>query len=74
MNRSQPVTTRQRRQNPVPAAGFASPISVSLTLRHLALIDARRGHGGHLSRSAALRQALDRLLDLEAQLATDQTA
>lgn len=64
MNRS------HRRQRPE----FAPPISVSLTHRHLALLDARRGVDGHLSRSAALREVLDRLLDLEQYLGDTATA
>jgi hypothetical protein len=45
---------------------FAPPLSFSLTAQQLAWLDARRANGS-LSRSAALRQALDSLIRLEAQ-------
>jgi hypothetical protein len=45
---------------------FAPPLSFSITAQQLAWLDARRANGS-LSRSAALRQALDTLISLEAQ-------
>ena len=45
---------------------FAPPLSFSLTADQLAWLDARRAKGS-LSRSAAIRQALDTLISLEAQ-------
>ncbi len=45
-------------------ASLSPPISVQLTPRQLAWLDGRR-HGGHLSRSAALRAALDALIQQE---------
>jgi len=46
-------------------AVFAPPLSISLTADQLAWLDFRRAKGS-LSRSAALRQALDTLISLEA--------
>ncbi len=45
-------------------ASLPPPISVQLTPRQLAWLDGRR-HGDHRSRSAALRAALDALIQQE---------
>jgi len=44
---------------------FAPPLSVSVTVEQLDWLDARRANGS-LSRSAALRMALDELMQIEA--------
>lgn len=44
---------------------FAPPLSVSITAEQLAWLDASRCNGS-LSRSAALRLALDQLMEIEA--------
>ena len=43
---------------------YALPVSVSITQEQLAWLDARRRHGS-LSRSAALRQVLDAVIQRE---------
>ena len=43
---------------------FAPPLSVSITVEQLAWLDASRCNGS-LSRSAALRLALDQLMEIE---------
>lgn len=47
---------------------LSPPVSVQLTPAQLAWLDARRQRGA-ISRSAALRQALDDLMGAKAQLA-----
>jgi metal-responsive CopG/Arc/MetJ family transcriptional regulator len=51
----------------------ALPVSVSITQQQLAWLDARRRHGS-LSRSAALRQVLDAVMDRERLLDTPDGA
>jgi Arc/MetJ-type ribon-helix-helix transcriptional regulator len=56
MNRGSGATSRQ---------AMASPLSVTITPSQLQWIDQRRALGS-LSRSAIVRQALDRVIELEA--------
>lgn len=42
-----------------------APVSVTLYERHIAWLDARRSHGS-ITRSAALRQAIDTLIAIDA--------
>lgn len=58
------VSTRLLDSAPL-APTLRHPISFSVTADHLAWLDQRRADGS-LSRSAALRQALDKLIRLEA--------
>lgn len=48
------------------ASPYATPLSLSITREQLRWLDERRRHGS-LSRSAALRQALDELIRAERQ-------
>lgn len=48
------------------ASLYATPLSLSITHEQLRWLEARRRHGS-LSRSAALRQALDELIRAERQ-------
>lgn len=55
----------QARRSPRDAV---KPVTITLNARQLAWLDVQRLHGS-ISRSAALRQAIDRLIALEAQQA-----